>query len=127
MSRILTALVRGLAYLILFVGIPTATAATVTHHMLDDTDWTDPQPAKPRPTAKPTPTKPAPPAKPRGTNAPWKLGDCVTPQLRIVPCTPGAMRIVGRVHNPGTQPCTGVPETTQIRHSGTYALCLTNR
>ncbi|MEU6032018.1 hypothetical protein ABZ825_34295 [Streptomyces tauricus] len=124
MSPTLTTIARALAYLVLFVGVPAVTAAATTHHMLDDTEWTDPQLSKPRPTAKPTPTKTAPSPRPRSTNVPWKLGDCVTAQLRIVDCTPGARRIVGWFGDPGRRPCAALPETTQVQRAGRYALCL---
>ncbi|GHA28761.1 hypothetical protein GCM10010372_30730 [Streptomyces tauricus] len=120
----LTTIARGLAYLMLAVGVPAGTAVAITHHMLDGTEWTTPQPSKPRPAAKPTPTKAAPSPRPRSTNVPWELGDCVTAQLRIIDCTPGAQRIVGWFGDPGSRPCAALPETTQVQRAGRYALCL---
>ncbi|MBQ0850455.1 hypothetical protein J8N05_19940 [Streptomyces sp. BH-SS-21] len=127
MSPIRTTLARALAYLVLFVGVPLGTAVATTHHMLNGTEWTDPERTKkPRPATKPAPEKAAPSPKPRSSTAPWRLGECVTSQLQIIDCAPGALQVVGSIRDPGRRPCADLPETTQVRPAGKYALCLTD-
>ncbi|PSM37624.1 hypothetical protein C6Y14_41440 [Streptomyces dioscori] len=126
MSPTFTTIARGITYLVLFVGVPIGTAAATTHHMLDGTEWTTPEPAEPRPAAKPTAMKAPPSPNARSSAAPWRLGDCVTRQLRIVDCAQGALQVVGSIRDPGHRPCADLPETTQVRPAGKYALCLTD-
>ncbi|MFI9824441.1 hypothetical protein ACIHFC_28915 [Streptomyces sp. NPDC052013] len=127
-ARIRTAVVRGLAILMLTVGLPAGTAAAVTHYLLLGSAWTESGPAKPRPPAESATTAAAAPSpEPGDTDGPWRLGSCVTQQLQATRCYPGALRILGAVEDAGRNACAGVPATTQVRRSGDYTLCLTTR
>lgn len=121
-------LLRALAVVLLAVVLPAVSSATAAYYVLEDSTWTDPQPAPaaPIPTTQPTPAAPTPtPAVPRSR---WPLGSCLDAGLQPVPCTtPGALRIVGVIQQPGQTPCADIPETTHVRHQGEHALCLTTR
>lgn len=117
---------RALAIVGLFVAVGIGSAAAFTYVALDGTTWTDPAPpvpttSTPRPAATP---EPAPTARPTPTA--YAVGDCYTPQLTRVDChQPGALQAIGVIHQPGGDPCAGLPETTTIRKAGAYTLCLT--
>lgn len=121
------AALRALAVITLALAIPVGVSAAFTHLLLDGTEWDDPTPAPTIPLTPPTSTATPAPAddRPGGQKTGWALGDCYTPTLTRTPCTrPGALRIVGVIHQPQADPCSGLPETTRDVRTGTYALCL---
>lgn len=124
--RILRRLLRALAITALVVGIPSATAAGVSYLLLAGTEWDTPTPETTVPAVPPTSTAtPAPDDNGRGPETRWALGDCYTPTLAPIACTrPGALRIVGVIHQPQNAPCAGLALATRDIRTGDYALCL---
>ncbi|GAA1431779.1 hypothetical protein GCM10009601_51470 [Streptomyces thermospinosisporus] len=126
--RTLRTLLRLLVVAAVIAAFAASVAAGVSYLILDGSALDDRQPTRPPTVAQPEPTATPTasiPAKPRPSR--WPLNACLDRQLQRIDCTPGALRIVGTVHQPGPTPCADLPETTHTRHAGDTALCLTTR
>lgn len=127
---------RALAAGLIVAALSGSVAAAVSYLILNDSPFTDsdPAPAMPRssrtasPTSAPSPTAPAGAASPQGTASAWPLGSCVTswqPTTTVGCDRYGVLRIVGTLHGHGRNaPCADVPEATAVRHVDAYTLCL---
>lgn len=115
---------------LLVAGLSGTVATAVSWLILDDSSFTTPPASTPITTtinapAGATTASPAPQAAPSA----WPLGSCVTswqPTTATSCTTRGALRIVGIIHRTGrSEPCADVPETSVVRRTDRYALCLT--
>ncbi|GGX99197.1 hypothetical protein [Streptomyces fructofermentans] len=130
MALVIARIGRVLAIAVVVLGAPAAMAMLVTHLMLDDTAWTDPQPTSSVQPPAPTATAPAP-ARTKSVGPNELLGTCAVPTRTgavPAPCgTRGALTVVGTTRRDsagGREPCRTTPFTTAVRRYGDYWLCL---